>query len=261
MTEAEWLAGAHFEDMLAYALGEPVAERPGFLGWLGIGKQASNPPPFAVSKRKLLLFACAFCRRIESLFQDERSRQAVEVSERYADGLATELELRAATEGASAALFEVPGEPLTAPMGVSLRAELAVVRVWAWAARAAYLTARGEIKAATQMVWKAALEVATGQSDPQWARQAAGDPVRAALLIEIFGNPFRPVTCEPSWKEGKVAQLAEAIYTERAFERMPILADALEESGCTNEEVLVHCRDGGEHVRGCWAVDLITGRK
>jgi hypothetical protein len=54
--------------------------------------------------------------------------------------------------------------------------------------------------------------------------------------------------------------MAEGIYGERAFDRLPILADALEEAGCDNPDVLTHCRQPGSHVRGCWAVDLILGR-
>jgi hypothetical protein len=62
------------------------------------------------------------------------------------------------------------------------------------------------------------------------------------------------------WNDGTIAKLAEAIYEEWAFDRLPILADALEEAGCTSEELLTHCRAGGEHVRGCWAVDLLLGK-
>jgi hypothetical protein len=80
-------------------------------------------------------------------------------------------------------------------------------------------------------------------------------------LRDIFGNPFRPVTLNPSWRTPTVKQLAEAIYKERAFERMPILADALEDAGCDNADILSHCRGGGEHVRGCWVVDLVLGRE
>ena len=42
---------------------------------------------------------------------------------------------------------------------------------------------------------------------------------------------------------------------------MPILADALEDAGCTNQDILNHCRGGGEHVRGCWVVDLLLGKE
>jgi hypothetical protein len=59
----------------------------------------------------------------------------------------------------------------------------------------------------------------------------------------------------------KSSLLAQSIYTDRAFDRMPILADALEDAGCDNADILNHCRQPGEHVRGCWAVDLILGKK
>lgn len=81
------------------------------------------------------------------------------------------------------------------------------------------------------------------------------------LLRDIFGNPFRPVTLDPAWRTTNVVALAQAIYDERAFERMPILADALEEAGCTNGEMLNHCREPGEHVRGCWVVDMLLEKK
>jgi hypothetical protein len=57
-----------------------------------------------------------------------------------------------------------------------------------------------------------------------------------------------------------VTQLAESIYTDRAFDRLPILADALEEAGCDNADILAHCRQGGEHARGCWVLDLLLGK-
>jgi hypothetical protein len=76
----------------------------------------------------------------------------------------------------------------------------------------------------------------------------------------IVGNPFRPVACDPSWRTTTVVGLTDAIYTERAFDRLPILADALEEAGCTHPDVLAHCRGDGPHARGCWVVDLILGK-
>jgi hypothetical protein len=76
---------------------------------------------------------------------------------------------------------------------------------------------------------------------------------------DIFGNPFRPVTVDPSWRTPTVTALAEAIYADRAFDRPPVLADALEEAGCDNADVLAHCRGDGPHVRGCWVVDLVLG--
>ncbi|MCE9530621.1 MAG: hypothetical protein K8T89_05755 [Planctomycetes bacterium] len=80
-------------------------------------------------------------------------------------------------------------------------------------------------------------------------------------MREIFGNPFRPVTIDPRWQTSNVIDLATAIYTDRAFDRMPILADALMDAGCDNDEIIHHCRGDGPHVRGCWVVDLILGKE
>jgi hypothetical protein len=77
----------------------------------------------------------------------------------------------------------------------------------------------------------------------------------------IFGNPFRPIAIDPRWLTSTVVDLATAIYDERAFDRMPILADALMDAGCDNEEIIAHCRSDGVHTRGCWAVDLILGKE
>ena len=78
---------------------------------------------------------------------------------------------------------------------------------------------------------------------------------------DVAGNPFRPVVADPAWLTPKVVAIATAIYADRAFDRMLILADALEEAGCTNADVLLHCRSDGPHVRGCWVVDLLLGKE
>jgi hypothetical protein len=80
-------------------------------------------------------------------------------------------------------------------------------------------------------------------------------------LRDIFGNPFRPVTADPRWLTSTAVALARTIYTDRAFDRLPILADALEDMGCDNADVLTHCRGDGPHVRGCWVTDLVLGKK
>jgi hypothetical protein len=90
---------------------------------------------------------------------------------------------------------------------------------------------------------------------------------QAVLLRCIFGNPFRPITLHPAWLTPTIASLAQAIYGDRQLpsglfdnQRMGVLADALEEAGCDNAEVLSHLRGGGEHVRGCWVVDAVLGK-
>lgn len=98
----------------------------------------------------------------------------------------------------------------------------------------------------------------------QLRARRAESPFLSALLRDIFGNPFRPSPPLPSaalaWSDGTVRRIAEGIYEERAFDRLPILADALLDAGCDNEELIAHCRSDGPHVRGCWALDLILGK-
>jgi len=82
----------------------------------------------------------------------------------------------------------------------------------------------------------------------------------ATYLREMFGNPFHPVTLDPSWLTSSVIALAQGIYEDRAFDRMPILGDALMDADCDNEDILNHCRQSGEHIRGCWLLDSLLGR-
>ena len=85
--------------------------------------------------------------------------------------------------------------------------------------------------------------------------------VQCRLLRDIFGNPFRPVVADPAWLTPTAVAIATAIYADRAFDRMPILADALEEAGCVNADLLLHCCGAGPHVRGYWIVDLLLGKE
>jgi hypothetical protein len=132
------------------------------------------------------------------------------------------------------------------------------------------------------------IDEATGEGYPNlpldylsgWYSAAGmgGDPAsnglarQAALLREIFGNPFRPAKMSDFanalgfsewlvWNNGTIPRIAQAIYEDRAFDQMPILADALEEAGCSDEDILNHCRGEGPHVRGCWVLDLILGKE
>jgi hypothetical protein len=79
-------------------------------------------------------------------------------------------------------------------------------------------------------------------------------------IRDIFVNPFRPVAINPAWLTSTALALAQGIYDDRAFDRLPILADALQDAGCENNDILAHCRSVGPHVRGCWVVDLVLGK-
>jgi hypothetical protein len=189
-----------------------------------------EPLQGTVPYRKLRLFACACCRRIWHLFSDDRSRRAVEVFERCADGLGSQQELKDALMAAR--LFDVRLR------GAHRQAARALARAWSNAGHAC--------SAAAEAV-EAQMEELRGQAD---------------LLRDILGNPFRPIPVDLpwlEWRDGLVTKIARSIYDERRFDDLPILADALEEAGCTEASILDHCRRRGEHVPGCWVLDGLLG--
>lgn len=89
--------------------------------------------------------------------------------------------------------------------------------------------------------------------DAHWA-------VYCDLTRCVFGNPFRPVELDRRWLTSTVVALSRSVYADRAFDRLPILADALQDAGCDSDSVLSHCRGDGPHTRGCWVVDLLLGK-
>jgi hypothetical protein len=99
-----------------------------------------------------------------------------------------------------------------------------------------------------------------GATGPERVAELAKARV-AAVMRDIFGNPFRPVHFSPDWRTESVLALARRAYAGSDFSAMPILADALEDAGCDNAELLGHLRGPGKHVRGCWAVDLVLAKE
>jgi hypothetical protein len=94
-----------------------------------------------------------------------------------------------------------------------------------------------------------------------WQLMSASElAIQAALLRDIFGNPFRPVAFDPRWRTSTAIGLARTMYESRDFAAMPVLADALEEAGCDSPDVSSHCRGPGPHVRGCWVVDRVLDK-
>lgn len=227
MTEAEWLACTDPQKMLEFLRGR-------------------------ASGRKLRLFACACCQRILPLFTDERSRRAVEVAEQFADGLASPLELEIGRVEAKAAIpTRHPSKGLT--VGGKAWREAKVTRA---VARAAWDVVQIPVYASY-----AARQ--TNSVAEQRGLAWKGECWQPNLLRDIFGNPFHPVTVDPprlTWNGNTIPKLALSIYEERHFADLPVLADALEEAGCTDIDILDHCRRPGEHVRGCWVVDLLLGK-
>ncbi|MFO0805378.1 MAG: hypothetical protein U0791_19915 [Gemmataceae bacterium] len=92
-------------------------------------------------------------------------------------------------------------------------------------------------------------------------RPALHARVISSLIRDIFGNPFRPVAFDPTWRTTTVVSIAKTMYDSRDFAPMPLLADALQDAGCEHADILDHCRSAGPHVRGCWVVDLVLGKE
>jgi hypothetical protein len=168
---------------------------------------------------------------------DTRSKQAVEVAERFADGLADSIEVEEAREGANEACRLARGLEYTSTTSC------------------AYLALD------VFDVYKAASTCA------QWATQSASchrDTERKAqadILRDLFVHPLYPVGIDPSFLTPSVFALAEEIYCEKSFDVLPILGDALEDAGCRTADILRHCRFPGMHIRGCWVLDLLLGKE
>jgi hypothetical protein len=188
----------------------------------------------------------------------------VEFVEQLADGLAEESDRANTLKEMYAAVEEQPGQD---PEFYSRGSYFAIVAArWAVASHADHVMG-GALHAATA-VGRQARAAAPAGADPRAVRVAAEAEEsrwQRQLLRDLLGPlPFRPVTIAPSvrtWNDGTVLRLAESIYAERAFEQMGVLADALEEAGCHDAEILGHCRGPGPHVKGCWVIDLLTGRE
>jgi hypothetical protein len=190
-------------------------------------------------RRKWVLFNCACCRRVWDQMPED-CRAYVEAAERYALGTGLKKNLG----------------PLKGPVNVAVAKVpyLSDHRPWYAAVAASTVT-----NTTRYCAWNAARAVdEAGRVAHRRERQAQAD-----LLREVIGNRYRPVAVEPAWltwNSGAVPRMAQALLADGHFSDLPVLADALEEAGCTDEVILSHCRGGGEHVRGCWVVDLLTGR-
>jgi hypothetical protein len=250
MTEAEWLASAD----------------PGQMLWFLRDREK-------VSQRKLRLFGAACCRRIWHAMPDERSRRAVEIAEAFADGLVTAAEAEAAGNIAAEVTEEVPDVDTELGWRAARAADhLLPVPAESWMQPLVVWEYAGMVLEGEQLI----REGAAPEMLEAWSEQVveSGKPmgltdtdpggILADLLREIIGPvPFGRGTIPTSllrWNDGTVSKIAQAIYEERAFERLPILADALEDAGCDDADILAHCRSAGPHVRGCWVIDLLLGK-
>ena len=190
--------------------------------------------------RKLRLFACARCRELWPMLTDERSRTAVEVGELFADGLAT-------------------SEALNAAYDLAMRAGGAAKQGREAICRAA-LSVASECEPDGESCWETVWDQCPDDAERSALRMAESKEI--TFLRDLFGPlPFRQVAFDPTWLTSTVVALARQMYEGRDFSPMPVLADALQDAGCNDDEVLAHCRGDGPHVRGCWVTDLLLDKE
>jgi hypothetical protein len=213
------------------------------------------------SERKLRLFGVA-CSRSWPGADKETVLSVIALVTRLADTQATDADLREprkkfrrAERGTAAFLAQM----LLAPNAVlgAVYAAGTVVEAVAWKAAHAQTGAASSEDAAARGSGSAWMESYGAAWIAERVRQAA-------LVREVFGNPFARPLLDRSWlmwNQGCCVQLARTIYDEQRFAELPFLADALEEAGCTDPDMLSHCRQASEHVRGCFVLDLILERK
>jgi hypothetical protein len=226
MTEQEWLAGLEPQRMIGF-MWDKASER----------------------KRRLLAVAC--CRRVWRFMTDARSRETVQAAEAHAEQQLTRKALHGAWRNAEMAYAAAACGNIYEVM-------------WAtWAA--VHASARNPREhQACQSSWDATLP----KSARRGAHSDADKAEQARLIWELYGNPFRPVLAAPAWLTPTVTALAQAANEERVLPeggldqgRLFVLADALEEAGCTDPTILGHLRGPGPHVRGCWPIDLALGKE
>jgi hypothetical protein len=217
------------------------------------------------SERKLRLFAAACCRRVWHLLPDARGRRAVGVAERYADGEADGEDLRLVVIGAENVAEALAASSSTASEEAEASAAFAALNTTLLPEHAADCSAANACSALFHAATAAGASSVASARDGERAKQCQ-------LLRCIFGPlPFREVRIDPSLlttNDGLVAKLARAAYEDRTLPAgmlegacLLVLADALEDAGLTDAEVLTHLRSGGPHVRGCWAIDALLGQK
>jgi hypothetical protein len=250
MTEAEWLSCTDPRLMLKFLRGK-------------------------VSDRKLRLYFCGGCRCITHLFVRPESLTAVEVGERFADGEVGQEELNKAEWDAESPALAYDLDKQLVPHISSRRSAVAARLVEMGALPESALSGgEWEVDEATKERLMAAASLgefcaATSPGEDWGLSYLSQVDWPARWLFDcIFGNPFRTTALAPDWRTPTVISLAQAAYDIRPLpagtldnDRLAILADALEDADCDDADILAHCRKPGLHVRGCWVIDLLTGRE
>lgn len=257
MIEAGWLACRDYKQMLAQLR---RLYRANVLLALFRRKET------VVSGRKLRLLACAYCRDFFHLYANDRIRHIVDLAEQYADGRLAKRDLAAfvdsmiQTERVLSRWKKVRGsfvieedDPLE---------EAHEHATTTWDETAVWTASPNVFESLHEITWIHALEYSAIHAEAGVTVTHVPGLYSCNLIREIFPNPYRPVELSPSnlHSDKTIASIARCIYEERQFNDLPILADALEEAGCTDQRILSHCRLPAKHFRGCWVVDLVLPR-
>lgn len=219
------------------------------------------------SDRKFRLFALACCDRIRHFITDPRSQAALEFGRLHAEhGTARRRGRAGVVKAAREACRDLgmqarPTQDPLALAGHMVTSNAACAALAALEGQSWLAAEWGAGYAANAVSWQVLLE----RRDPCLPRWDPGakrveERQQVPLLADVAGHIFHTFVADPGWlghEQGTVLSLARTIYDEGAFDRLPILADALEDAGCTDAVVLAHCRGDGPHVRGCWVLDRL----
>jgi hypothetical protein len=237
MTEADWLSGQSAVELLRYI--EPTT-----------------------SDRKLHYFGIACARRIGMLVPLPASLHGIDVLEGYVEGTCDAAAIKAVS-------WDVEGAAFAAEHGTGIPWIEHFEEIPDDVLRELVAHPDYPLRPVRQLLISAAYFVDAVVStippergfreSPQGWGWSLFQPV--SLVHEVFGNPFRKAKVIGRWKTEAVVGLARGVYDSRDFSAMPVLADALEDASCEHADIINHCRNAGPHVRGCWVVDAILGKK
>ena len=257
MSEDDWLASRHGRQMLVFVLTATTPIRTRWLGW----REARR---FAVGERKVRLVEVACCERVADLVPSIEIRNLIAVARSLVEDRGNDdgwgrARAQAALEVIGGAISD--GGVCGKWNSASFEAVDAVSRLFCHPANEHSVVLESAARARADAV-------ATSEPSAVYERRlhqalVAEQARQADLVREVIGNPFRPASIDPAWltaNDHAAARIAEGIASARVFADLPILADALEDAGCTSRAVLDHCRTPGSHGVGCWVLDLLLGK-
>lgn len=217
-----------------------------------------------LTERKVRLFGVACCRSIWAVLEDKRSRRAVEVAELFAEGMLSDDERSEARRSALEATHAGEGLPVAAWAAQRVTSKKMADILWGMPEHNGVPGAAANAVAALAYAEKWDAQEGTGADAVLEATFREELVKQAAMLRDIFA--YRPRDLRKLWCGTAAMALADAAYAERKLpegtldlSRFAVLADALEETGATDRELLTHLRSDGPHYRGCWALDFVLG--